>query len=326
MNCYHHLSPQEREFIHVSLAQGFSKRRIARELGRSCSTISREIQRNGKQDTYSPHQAHVRYRRQRLHCRRRLRLVSHASLNDYVRLGLLNHWSPEQISGRIALDYPQDPSMRVGSSTIYRALYRGVLPHVSKLNLRRRGRSRIRGTQERRGHLRITHSIDERPADVQGRTTLGHWEGDTVCGKGHHGHIVTLVERQTAYLLAYPLPDRKAETVFSAICTTFDEIPSQARQSITFDQGKEFACAADLERALCLTTFFAHPHAPWERGLNENTNGLLREFFPKSMRLDDLTVDEVFEAAWMLNNRPRKRLAWLTPAEALNLALTPYPS
>lgn len=300
---YLHLTIAEREEVRVMLEQGKSQRFIACKLERSPSTISRELQRN--QSTNHPYRAHLaqeRYEHARKLCRPTKKVLEPSILIKIIN-GLEQYWSPEQIIGKNQL--------KISIPTIYRALKEGLLPQVLISKLRRQGR-KSHGSNERRGKFSDSTSIEERPEIVTKRERIGDWEGDTMCGAHGGGNLLTLVDRATSYLVASKMENRLASTLLDTITKVLSGNP---RHTITLDNGKEFAYFKDLEKNLQTKTYFAHPRSPWERPINEHTNGLLRQFFPKHTSLKDVTEEDVHWAVNLLNNRPRKRLNWKTPIE-----------
>lgn len=322
------LSFAEREEISCRRASGDSLRSIARALERSPSTISRELRRgtvrrkSGYRATVAQSLADQRARRPK---QRKLELSD--SLCDHVQTRLDAKDSPEQISRRLVLLYPDDASMRVSHETIYRSLYvqgRGGLRRelVSSLRTGRTLR-KTRRTVERRGNMAGMVNIAERPAEADDRAVPGHWEGDLITGKENKSAMGTLVERATGYLMLLYLPDRHgASEVEAAMVETMSQLPQTLRRTLTWDQGNEMAHHAAIAVAADLDIYFCDPHSPWQRGSNENTNGLLRQYFPKGTDLSGYHRDYLDFVAAQMNNRPRKRLGWHTPAEALDRLLS----
>jgi transposase, IS30 family len=308
---YKHLTREERYQIHALRRQGISPAVIAAELKRSRSTITRELKRNATAQGYKPAKADERAR-----TRQSTRRNAHqfdaqqwAQVHSYLRLQL----SPEQISGRLKLE----GGLRISHECIYQHIYSdkrkgGEL--ISHLRCQKVRRKRYGSGQERRGTLKNRVSIEQRPAIVEERSRIGDWEGDTVVGKGHQGVVVTLVERKSRYTLAKQLDSRHSAGVTEAVIALLRPYKSLC-QTITFDNGKEFAEHAFIADSLEANVYFAHPYHSWERGLNENTNGLLRQYFPKSTNLRKVSQHEVDDAVYRLNHRPRKCLNYLTPHE-----------
>jgi IS30 family transposase len=320
-----YLSMPEREEIAVGLAAKLSHAEIARRLGRHRSTIGREIRRN-KPATH-PYRATSAQAKTQARARRPKvrKLASDPVLADYVqgKLEGEQRWSPEQIARRIVLEHPDDEGMRISHEAIYQALYvqgRGGLRRELHGCLRtvRAMRKPHQRPGERQGRIKDMVLISERPAEVADRAVPGHWEGDLIVGTKNGSAIGTLVERTTRFTMLLHLPDdHTAATVRDAIAATITTLPAQLRRSLTWDQGIELAEHAQLRLDTDLQIYFCDPHSPWQRGTNENTNGLLRQYFPKGTDLSVHTIHDLDAAAAGLNGRPRKTLQWKTPAEAL---------
>jgi IS30 family transposase len=329
---YRRLSGDERETIALLLAAGHSDAQIAAEIGRDRSTVWRERRRHLNRDgSYRPGTAQVRAEtRARTSHRRPAKLSVPGPLREYVIEGLKVDWSPQEIAQRIRMDHREDPQMRVCAETIYQSLFvqaRGSLKrelsvHLRTQRQRRQPRARSRA-EERRGKLVETISISQRPAEVADRAVPGHWEGDLIMGRENGSAIGTLVERSTRFVLLIHLPGRRhtAQVFHDAIVPTINTLPEQLRGSLTWDNGKEMAMHKQITTATGMQVYFADPHSPWQRGSNENTNGLLRQYFPKRISLRQFGPDHLAAIAAQLNGRPRKTLNWQTPAEALNLIL-----
>jgi IS30 family transposase len=325
-----YLSEDERICIADRLREGASLRAIAAGLGRSPSTVSREVKRNAQPGGgYRPHAAHARAAARRPRPKPR-RLAVCAQLRAVVARWLAMRWSPEQIAFTLRRKYPGRPEMHVCHETIYQALYvqgRGELRREVAAALRSGRAHRRPRRQERQRQPRFAAPmlmISERPAEAADRAVPGHWEGDLIIGKGSASQIGTLVERSSRYLLLVHLPaDRTAETVRDALAATMATLPAQLKRSLTWDQGREMALAREFAVAAGLPVYFCDPHSPWQRGSNENTNGLLRQYFPKGTDLSAHPRARLDEVAAELNARPRKTLDWETPAERLAKLLTP---
>ncbi len=323
-----YLSITEREEIAV-LNGHVSVREIARRLGRSPSTISRELKRNAASDNQ------YRARLAQAHAERRLRrpkvskLARCEALREYVqnKLGGPQRWSPEQIARRVRMDFPDDEGMRVSHEAIYQALYvqgRGGLRRELSVCLRtgRALRWPRRRVDSRRSRIKNMLMISERPAEAADRAVPGHWEGDLILGKNSASAIGTLVERTTRFTMLLHLPGgHRAEAVRDVIGATILTLPAHLRRSLTWDQGLELLEHVDLNIATDLPIYFCDPHSPWQRGTNENTNGLLRQYFPKGTDLSIHSASDVADIAAALNGRPRKTLGWNTPAEAFTALL-----
>lgn len=331
-----YLSFAEREDIALAWAAGAGVRQIARQVGRHPSTISRELRINGTGPRPDRPSGRLRYKASTAedHARARARrpktakLAADERLRGRVQAGLLARWSPRQISARLARDYPHDPEMRVSHETIYQSLYvqgRGALRRELAACLRTgRALRKPRGHRPaRQAKIRDMVSISARPAEVADRAVPGHWEGDLILGAGKRSAIGTLVERTTRFCLLLHLPHRDAVTVRDHMIATMATLPDQLKRSLTWDQGTEMALHRDISIATNLDIYFCDPHSPWQRGSNENTNGLLRQYFPKGTDLSVHTPEHLATVATQLNGRPRETLGWDTPAEALHQLLCP---
>ncbi|MCW2793989.1 MAG: family transposase [Nocardioides sp.] len=322
------LSLTERLSIADLHREGCSARAIAAELGRSPSTITREIHRNTQPGGYRPHvaQAKAEARRGRT---KASKIASDPVLRDFIARHLRLRWSPEQIARRLRREFPDQPEMHVVHETIYQALYvqgRGELRRELARSLRS-GRARRR--PQRRPDQRQSRlsdgavMISDRPAEIDDRAVPGHWEGDLIIGKDHASAIGTLVERHTRYVLLVHLPGPyTAELVRDQLIATMRTLPAHLRRSLTWDQGGEMALHREFALATDVEVYFCDPGSPWQRGSNENTNGLLRQYFPKSTNLSVHTPEDLAVIAAELNGRPRKTLDWDTPAERLATLLT----
>ena len=368
-----YLSFAEREEIALLRAQGLGVREIARRIGRSPSTISRELRRNAatRSDSVGYRASAAQWHADRRGCRPKpAKLVIHSQLRRYVQDRLSGavqrpngtavegpavqwigrrhgprkdrrwgkSWSPEQISNRLRLDFPDDESMRVSHEAIYQSLYvqgRGALRRELTACLRTGRALRVPRARSRRGKSFICEQvlISQRPAEAEDRAVPGHWEGDLIIGLGSSA-IGTLVERTTRFTMLLHLPPitdqgprvkngpalagHGADAVRDAITATITTLPEQLRRSLTWDQGTEMAQHAQLRIQTGLPVYFCDPHSPWQRGSNENTNGLLRQYFPKGTDLARHSAEDLAAVAVTLNSRPRKTLGWRTPAEALD--------
>jgi IS30 family transposase len=318
------LSLAEREEIRAGLVAGLSLAAIGRGLGRATSTVSREVARNGGRERYL---AWVAERRAGEVCRRPkpAKLAVAGELREFVIAGLRERWSPRQIAARLRAEFPDRPEMRVSHETIYQSLFiqaRGQFRKELTAYLRSgRPKRQPRPDPDRVRPRRIVGmiSISQRPAEADDRAVPGHWEGDLLMGTYNRSAIVTLVERSTRYVLLARLEGRHdAPTTCAALTATIGRLPAHLRRSLTWDQGSEMADHADFTIATDVSVYFCDPHSPWQRGSNENTNGLLRQYFPKGIDLSPFTQADLDEVARQLNGRPRQTLAWKTPAEKLN--------
>lgn len=324
------LSIEERIVIADLHRAGHTDRAIARELGRSNSTISRELARNSHPDSgdYRPHAAQARAETRRPRPKTG-KIAACPELRDRVQGMLVDRCSPEQIACRLRRDHPDRPELHVSHETIYQALYvqgRGQLRRELTGALRTGRAVRAPRRQPDQRQSRFTAPmvmISDRPAEVCDRAYPGHWEGDLIMGLGNASAIGTLVERATRYVMLVHLPGRHdAVTVRDGLIATITGLPGHLRQSLTWDQGVEMARHHEFSAATGMRVYFCDPHSPWQRGSNENTNGLLRQYFPKGSDLSVHTAEDLAAVAAQLNRRPRKTLGWDTPAERLAKLLT----
>jgi IS30 family transposase len=312
----------EREEISRGVAGDLSDRVIAAGLGRVQSVVSREIDRNGGRRFYRAYVAQERadglVARPKVH-----KLEADVRLHGLVAAGLALDWSPQQISARLVSDYPDDPELRVSPETIYQTLYlqaRGELRTELKLALRKGRTVRVPHGSTRPKQARIAGmvNISDRPAEAADRAVPGHWEGDLIIGKAGRSQIATLVERSTRFVILARIPhDRTAERVAVILARAMGALPQALRRSLTWDQGVEMAAHVKFSVATDIPVFFCDPHSPWQRGSNENTNGLLRQYLPKGTDLSPFYQLDLDEIADKLNGRPRETLGWKTPAEKL---------
>lgn len=315
---YRHLSIDEREVILKMRENNKTLEDIGGKLGRPRSTISRELQRNvSSTGEYKAHLAEKYYQRRREQSKAPYRL-NYQPLRQYVKSKLKQYWSPEQICGKVKLEYPEDSAMRTCPSTIYRwirADRQADGAYYQKLRHGLRKRRKRYGSTENRGQIPGRRMIDQRPKVVEKRSRIGDWESDSVVGRNHKSYIATHVERKTRYAQAIKLASKSAEDYVIATLDIFQNIPSAKVKTFTVDNGKEFANFKEIEKGLAAKVYFAHPYHSWERGTNENTNGLLRQFFPKGTDFNLVSQKEIDAAIYLLNNRPRKCLKYRTPAE-----------
>jgi len=313
----------EREEISRGLSCGGSLRSIARRLGRAPSTVSREVARHGGRLGYRAN--HAEYEASLSALRPKLcRLALNGKLRKLVAGKLALEWSPEQISGWLKARYPDDSSMQVSHETIYKSLFvqaRGVLKKelIKHLRTRRHMRhSHKKGVaEELRGKIPGTISIRERPAEAEDRAIPGHWEGDLLCGS-KKSQIITLVERHSRFTSLIRAPDNTTASVVSALTRHVRRLPKSLRRSLTWDRGKELSKHASFSVDTDVKVYFCDPHSPWQRGTNENTNGLLRQYFPRGTDLSGYTQSQLDKVALRLNQRPRKTLGFQTPADKLH--------
>jgi IS30 family transposase len=316
------LALDEREEISRGIAAGTSIREIARSIGRAASTVSRELQRNGGQERYRAAAADAKA----WECARRpkpCKLALDKRLKQSVADKLQLYWSPAQISGWLRRGFPDDPAMHVSHETIYRSLFvqaRGVLKKELIGHLRARHTMRRAKSSSMKGQLRgqiiDAVSIRERPAEAEDRAVPGHWEGDLITGS-RNTYIATLVERHSRFTMLVKVQSKDTASVVSALITQVRKLPAELKRSLTWDRGHELAQHKRFTLATDLQVYFCDPQSPWQRGSNENTNGLLRQYFPKGTNLSDYSQKDLDAVALQLNQRPRKTLDFMTPAEKI---------
>ena len=326
---YIHLTIEERACISKFKEMKMSLREMAKLLNRNVSTISRELKRNSYKTgihysatRYVPTDANNKYKMRRLKCHRNC--IINCSTVEYIKNKIELHWSPDQIVNRIDENKPlKFPSI----STIYRWIHYGYIPKVSIIHLRRKGS--FKRPAETRGRFNLGKTIKKRPKEVYKRNTFGHWEADTVVSGKLDNYtlkskycFVSLAERKSRLYLVKWIPNRKEETVTNAIIELLKDFPNEAIKTITCDRGKEFAGWKQIEEELNTNMYFADPYCAWQKGTNENSNGLLREFYPKHIDLSKTNEKEVQDVLKLLNNRPRKCLDYKTPNEIFNEYLT----
>lgn len=324
---YWRLTNREREEISRGCALGLTQADIAATIGRCPSTISREIARNSGRTGYRAFSARQRAKQAASGRRRgRSRLAAEDTLRKVVITGLRKEWSPREIVETLKKEYPLDMTMRISHEAIYRYIYvlpRGTLKQTLIKGLRqehkyRRKHKQIGDPEETRGKIADMLSIDERPKEVEDRSVPGHWEGDLIIGKYKRTAIGTLVERTTRYVILVPLKAKDAASVREAYVREFKKIPREIAKTLTYDQGKEMSEHKQFTIDTGIQVYFAHPGSPLERGTNENTNGLIRQYFPKGTEFDKVTVSELKRVQRRLNDRPRAVLNYMKPDEVIN--------
>jgi len=324
------LTLAEREDISRGIASGCSMRVIAQRLSRACSTVSREVARHGGLPLYRASQADQQAWQSALRPQP-CRLATQRKLQEIVASKLMLDWSPEQISGWLKRQYPNDESLRVSHETIYRSLFiqaRGALKqelvrHLrSQRRIRRSRHSSIHGHSQ--GKIVDAISIRERPAEVEDRAIPGHWEGDLLRG-ARNSHVATLVERHSRFCMLVKVPGKDTATVVAALSQHVRGLPATLRRSLTWDRGLEMAQHKSFTMATDVQVYFCDPQSPWQRGSNENTNGLLRHYLPKKADLSCYSQSELDEIALRLNQRPRKTLGFQTPADKLQASVASTP-
>ena len=320
------LTLAEREDISRGIASGLSIRAIATRLSRATSTVSREVARHGGRSEYRASEADCEAWGLALRPKQCL-LATHERLRRIVVSKLMLDWSPQQVSGWLKIQYPKDESLRVSHETIYRSLFiqaRGVLKkeligHLRSKRLIRRSQHSSKSGHAQ-GQIIEAISIRERPAEIEDRAIPGHWEGDLISGT-KNSHIVTLVERHSRYTTLIKIPSKETTVVVAALSRHIRKLPVSLRRSLTWDRGHEMAQHKTFSVATDVKVYFCDPHSPWQRGTNENTNRLLRQYLPKKMDLSRYTQSELDKIALRLNQRPRKTLEFQTPASKLQASV-----
>lgn len=325
---YQRLIVIEREEISRQIASGNSLRAIARSLHRAPSSISREIRQSGVVELryYRAIFAQQQSYKTRHKLRRNRKLANNLLLRKFVLFHLAKNWSPEQIAKRLIILYPNDMDMRISHETIYSYIYilpRGRLKRRLVSYLRRHHKHRRKGNKGRKksGPVRDFISIEERPAEVADRTIPGHWEGDLIIGSRNASALGTLLERTTRMTFLVKLENQDAPLVRKAFAEEFRRLPKGLKRTLTYDQGQEMAQHKLFTEETDITVYFAHPHSPWERGSNENTNALIRQYFPKGTDFTKISRRRIKEVQDELNDRPRKTLGWYTPHEEFSKLL-----
>lgn len=325
MKKYTRLGIEEREEISVCMNRGMYRIEIARHIGRDPGTITREMSLYPQM--YSEYRgviAHKHARLRRINVRKPRKLETNIILRKYVYSKLRIYWSPEQIARELKREYSQDIDMQISHESIYSYLY--VLPRgeirkelLSYLRQRKQVRQRRKNlNRPRQEQIPELISIEERPKEVAARTIPGHWEGDLLVGKYHDSALGSLVERTTRTTILIPLKKQDAISVARAFAREIKSLPRQMKLSMTYDRGREMCAHKLFTKESKMKVFFAHPQSPWERGTNENTNGLIRQFFPKGTDFSVVTRKEIKRAQNLLNGRPRKVLGWQKPIEVFN--------
>ena len=318
---YTHLCESERYMILTGLQAGHSIRTISKNLQRSASSISRELRRNISGQHYNALIAHQKAKAKRCKPRITKKLNACRHLRMYVFGKLDRCWSPAQISGRLRMDFPERKEMRISHETIYAYIYampKSGLRQELIANLRRKHPQRYKhGRNPAKGKAKISDmvSIHDRPEEIEGRRVMGHWEGDLIIGKNHGSAVGTLVERKSRYVFLAHLNNQTAEETRMSFTRKLADVPSELRQSLTYDQGKEMSQHKLLSADLDMSVYFCDPHSPWQKGAIENINGLIRQFLPKGSDLSDVSQNDLDEISHLLNTRPRKTLDFQTPRE-----------
>jgi transposase, IS30 family len=324
---YTHLTERERYCLGHQNMAGWTLSRMSESIGRCKGTISRELRRNKHEylEAYDSYSAGGIASRRRSESRGPVKM-KHAPLAEYVKKWLGQQWSPQQISDRLKLDHPQDAKMRISHQCIYQWIRldreSGGICYKDLRQSSRKRRKRY-GSSAKTGQIKDRVGIEHRPAEVDLKQRVGDWESDTIVGTHTRGpKLATHVERKTRYVKIALIKDGTAKSFNQGTRRVMTKIATAARLTMTTDNGKEFAKFKELEKSLGLTVYFAHPYTSWERGLNENTNGLIRQYFPKKTDFANVSHQAVAEVEWKLNNRPRKCLGYRTPEEVLAMSLS----
>ena len=320
------LTQSEREEISRGLSAGHSQQRIASDLGRSASTISREITRNDGRQAYRAAKAEERAMQSALRPKPCF-LSTHSALRAMVAQKLQEQWSPQQIAGWLKITFDGDETMHVSHETIYKSLFiqalgvlkKELMAHPRSRRIMRRGKTASTAGQTR-GQIIDAVSIRDRPAEIEDRAVLGHWEGDLLTG-AKNSHIATLVERTSRFVMLVQVKGKDSNTVVDALIRQVGQLPKSVMTSLTWDRGTELAYHTRFSVTTDISVYFCDPQSPWQRGSNENTNGLLRHYFPKGTDLSSFSQDDLDQVALKLNTRPRKTLGYATPSDRFNAAL-----
>ena len=327
MKKYKHLIIIEREVLANELLLRHKLDDIAIAMGRDKSTLSREVSRcRLGYGGYRALTAQALFQQRQAVAKKPRKIENNEQLKEYIHSHLKLGWSPEQIANRLKLEYPNEPNMQISHEAIYTYLY--VLPRgelrkelLSYLRQHQRSRRKRANTHSKRGQIPNMISIDERPKEVEKRTIPGHWEGDLIVGKGRLSALGTLVERTTRTTILVPLRKKDAPAVRRAFARETKKLPNQMKLSLTYDRGKEMSEHELFTKATRIQVYFADPYAPWQRGTNENTNGLIRKYFPKGVDFSNITRKEIKAVQDLLNGRPRKVLGYLKPFEVFDSLL-----
>lgn len=320
MNTYTRLAFWEREEISRGLAQSISNKGIAKMLGREPSTVGREIDLSGGKENYRAELADDSAKQRSKIPKKKKKLDTNPDLKNFVFKHVRLCWSPEQIAHELKELYPEDKHMQISHESIYTYIY--VLPRgelkkelVACLRQRRKARGKTKNIYQKSEKITDMLSIEERPKEVEDRIVPGHWEGDLIIGKNHKTALGTLVERTTRFTMLVPLKSKDSWEVYKSFAKMVKRIPQELARSLTYDRGTEMRQHKLFTRDTNVKVYFAHPYSPWERGTNENTNGLIRQFFPKKTDFSKVALKEIKRAQDLLNGRPRKVLGWKKPNE-----------
>lgn len=321
---YKRLSFQERVIIETLLEEEKSKSFIAKKLHRARSTVTREVNKwvQNPGEKYRAALAHWYAEDDYLNKRNRDKIETFSNLKFFVYKGLLKGWSPEQIAGRIKLEYPNDPVMTISYEAIYMHIYAHRQAYLNRklialLPYHKTRRRKVNRAQKRRIRIIDQVSIDQRPKHIENRKEIGHWEGDLMIGVKQSSAIGTLVERKSRFTYIVKIKNRRSKTVRKQFVKAFNQLDNTFKKTLTYDNGIEMAQHKTLTKQTGIKVYFAHPYSSWERGTNENTNGLIRRYFPKGTNFNEITEHQLKEVQYNLNNRPRKVLGYKTPSEIM---------
>jgi len=312
---YKHLTLSDMIRIETLIQEGYSDAEIGIKIGKERTTIYRCRKKAENRKGFSGEKIWEEVSQRKSSANKHYKILSDSALSQYILTKIELSWSPEQIAGR----WRKKTGESLCKDTIYQWVYENH-PHLVKLYFRRKGKKYIHH-RKKKYQIMDRRMIDERPEEVENRLEIGHWEGDTIVGKDHKGAIVTNVERKTGFLITSLLERGTAEGVADATIEDFKNLPDEVKVSMTYDNGREFSWHKVIEGTTAMTVYFAHPYSPWERGSNENTNGLLREYIPKGSSFKNITKEDLQKYTDLINNRPRKRLGFLSPAEAFDLEI-----
>ena len=314
---YKQLTKSDMIKIETLIQEGYSNSEIGIKIGKDRTTIYRCIKKCNKiREEFSYEEAWEEVSQRKTESNKQYRIVDESVLSKYILIKIELSWSPEQIAGK----WREATGESLCKDTIYKWVYENH-PKLIKLHFRRKGKKYVHHRKQKY-QIKDRRMIDERPESVENRLEVGHWEGDTIVGKNHKGAIITNVERKTGFLIATKIETGNSNLLADATIKDFKNIPDSLSVSITYDNGKEFSKHKRIEKETAMTVYFAHPYTPWERGSNENTNGLLREFIPKGTSFKNITQEDLQRYVDLINNRPRKRLKFLTPSEAFDLEIS----
>ncbi len=315
MKKYTQLTRTDMTKIETLLEENYNPCEIAIKLGKNKTTIYRCIKNNKNAETFIGEEAWEKVSKRKSIANKHVRILPDSILEKYILIKIEQHWSPEQISGK----WREEAQESICHETIYQFVYK-YHPKLVKMYFRRKGK-KYQHDRKEKYQIKDRRMIDERPQNIELREEVGHWEGDTIVGKNHQGAIVTNVERKSGKLIASKVKKSTAKAILEATVKDFKDLPNELRISMTYDNGKEFSLHQEIEKQVKMNVYFAHAYSPWERGTNENTNGLLREFIPKGTDFNNVSDEDLAYFVELINNRPRKRLGFKTPNEVFQAEL-----